>query len=78
MDLERELACLLNRHSAENPSNTPDYLLAEFMLSCLRAFTRTVTGRDAWYAMNPEPGKDWHANIPEQPRKPLDFGPYAE
>lgn len=37
-DLERELASVLNKHSAENASNTPDFILAEYLMACLTAF----------------------------------------
>lgn len=33
-----ELRDLLNRYSCENTSSTPDFVLAQFMLSCLDAF----------------------------------------
>ena len=69
IELEKELAALLNHHSAENESNTPDYQLAEFMVACLAAFNRGMQARDAWYAMNPEPGTDWAGRVPEQPLK---------
>ncbi len=34
----RELAEVLNRHSAENGSNTPDFILASYLTACLDAF----------------------------------------
>lgn len=48
-DLERELSVLLNRHHAENPSNTSDYILAHYMIGCLDAFTEATVKRDQWY-----------------------------
>lgn len=68
-DFERELSSLLNRHSKENDSNTPDYQLAVFIIECLQVFTNAVTARDAWYGMNPEPGTDWASRVPELPEK---------
>jgi hypothetical protein len=47
--LKEELAQLLNRHSRENASNTPDFILAEFMLTCLAAFEHTSREREKWY-----------------------------
>jgi hypothetical protein len=46
---ERELESLINRHSKENGSNTPDFLLAEFLSKCLDAFDSTVRQRTGWY-----------------------------
>lgn len=43
---EVELAALLNRHSMENGSNTPDFILAGFLRDCLRAFDEAVPWRD--------------------------------
>lgn len=46
---ERELASLINRHSKENESNTPDFILAQYMLNCLNAFTLASRTREKWY-----------------------------
>jgi len=51
-----ELEALLNRYSREMGSNTPDFLLAEFLLRCLDAFDAAVRDRQAWYGKPmPEP-----------------------
>jgi len=55
-DFEKELTELINRHSMENGSNTPDFILAEFLRNCLVAFNNTATRRDEWYG--PVPGED--------------------
>jgi len=52
-EFARELAELINRHSAENGSNTPDFVLAEFLVQCLAALNNAVSRREAWY------GNDW-------------------
>lgn len=44
-----ELRALCNRYSAENGSDTPDFILAEFLVDCLTAFDRTVRHRERWY-----------------------------
>ena len=51
-----ELEHLINRHSKENGSNTPDYMLADFLCTCLVAFDATVRARDRWYGIAPRPG----------------------
>lgn len=66
--LAAELTSLLNRHSIENGSDTPDFLLADYLLNCLDAYERITQGRDAWYGMNPQPGVEWAGNVPETPR----------
>jgi hypothetical protein len=44
-----ELASLINKHCKENKSNTPDYVLAEYLKSCLSAFDIAVNSREEWY-----------------------------
>jgi hypothetical protein len=45
----QDLTALLNRYSVENDSNTPDFILAEYLLKCLETWNATVTHRDKWY-----------------------------
>ena len=49
-DLQRELVELLNRNRVENPSDTPDFILADYILACLRAWEKAILARDAWYS----------------------------
>ena len=44
-----DLEHLINRESAENGSNTPDFILACYLTDCLNAFDRAVNDREAWY-----------------------------
>jgi hypothetical protein len=44
-----ELTRLLNRHSAENNSDTPDFILARYLLDSLQAFENAVIRREDWY-----------------------------
>lgn len=46
MDLVREIAVVLNVRSRENTSNTPDFVLAEYMVGCLQAYEEAVNRRD--------------------------------
>lgn len=51
-DLERfrqELTALINACSLENLSNTPDYMLANYLIDCLHAYNAAVRNRDHWY-----------------------------
>ena len=50
---ESELIELINRYSIENESDTPDFILANYILDCLNAFKIAVHGRDAWYRFKP-------------------------
>ena len=46
---ENELAALLNRHSMENGSNSPDIVLATYLMGCLTTFNQAVKRREQWY-----------------------------
>ena len=46
---ENELRDLINKHSLENTSNTPDFILANYLLGCLKVFNETVNRRLDWY-----------------------------
>ena len=48
-----ELSALINKHSVENNSSTPDYMLAEYIRQCLVAFEMAVNSRDKWYGLRP-------------------------
>jgi hypothetical protein len=45
-EFRRELASLLNRYSIDNTMNTPDYILAEFIIRSLYAYDITIKGID--------------------------------
>lgn len=47
--LEQALKQILNRYSVENGSNTPDFILAEYMLATLKAFEIASLAREKWY-----------------------------
>lgn len=56
--LETDLAIALNQHCAENGSNTPDHILAQYLMSCLEAFNRTSRLREHWYGCHHLPGHE--------------------
>ncbi len=47
--LETELRGLLNSFSMENGSNTPDFILAQYLLSCLDSWNAATKNRDKWF-----------------------------
>jgi hypothetical protein len=48
-EFEKDLTALINRHSLENGSNTPDFILASYLRSCLDNFNRISRWREKWY-----------------------------
>ena len=51
MKFKKELENLINKQSMENGSDTPDFILAEYLSECLKAFNKAVNTRDEWYNM---------------------------
>jgi len=48
-DLTQELTQLLTRHSAENASGTPSFILANLLITTLKAFDTAVVTRENWH-----------------------------
>lgn len=46
---EQALSSVINKYSKENDSNTPDFILANYITACLDAFTKTSIAREKWY-----------------------------
>ena len=61
--LEKKLSELINSQSRETDSNTPDFLLAEFMMNCLDAFELASNKREVWYGVELDILNDWEAAI---------------
>ncbi len=53
----RELTLLLNQHSMENTSNTPDWILAQFLMGCLESFDKAVQQRDSSCGLDARPSE---------------------
>ena len=47
---QKELESLINRHSIENMTDTPDFILAEYMVENLRALHQRHYAKKAWYS----------------------------
>lgn len=48
-NFETELSDLINRHCMENGSNTPDFILARFLVGCLESYNQAISSRGNWY-----------------------------
>ena len=46
-DFQSDLRKLINRHSKENGSDTPDFILAEYLNNCLDNFNNTIRKRES-------------------------------
>ena len=67
--LAREFASAINSNCIENTSDTPDYILGEYLVNCLEAFHEINHRRQTWY------GKRLHINA-EFDTNQIDNGPY--
>ena len=52
-DFRKELASLINKHSKENGSNTPDFILVEYLDDCLKAYDKSSEHRERWHTKIP-------------------------
>lgn len=48
-DFSKEIETLINKYSFENDSNTPDFILADFIVQALKNFNNTSRAREKWY-----------------------------
>ena len=53
-EFRKELEELVNKHSQENLSNTPDWILAQYILKSLDAFNQATNQRERWYGREEE------------------------
>lgn len=56
LTFEEELKWLINKYSKENESDTPDFILANYLNNCLSAFNSASKTRTHWH--NAEPDED--------------------
>lgn len=54
--LRHAIGAALNRHNAEQVSDTPDFILAEFLVACLGALDSAILARSTWYGRVDSPG----------------------
>jgi len=57
MTFAQELERLINQHSRENGSDTPDFILADYMENCLISYNAAVNAREKWYGRSCGNGK---------------------
>lgn len=57
--LAQQIARVINSQSRENDSNTPDFILAEYLVRCLEAFEIASRRREEWFGVELEIGRHW-------------------
>ena len=48
-NFQKDLAQLINKYCIENESDTPDFMIAEYLDGCLQVYNETITKREEWY-----------------------------
>lgn len=49
--LQREISTVLNRACRENESNTPDFILAKYLMRCLQTGEKLIKERENYYGV---------------------------
>lgn len=60
-NFEKELQQLLNKHSIDNETSTPDFILADFLVGMIRRYRSTMELNIQWHS-------NWHRD-PATPGK---------
>jgi hypothetical protein len=72
-EILKDFEKVINRNSRENESNTPDFLLAEYLMGCLEAYERIHAANEKWYGKTLEIGSEqfisWEALTSQKHRK---------
>ena len=53
-----DIEALINKYSMENISNTPDWILAQYLKGCLDVFNLAVQQRENWYGRDSRPAQN--------------------
>lgn len=61
-----DLESVINRYSKENGSNTPDFILAQYLNDCLYAYDKAVRRRDEWYNGAKKAGRQIGESVGDQ------------
>ena len=52
IQLIQDFSTAINKVSAENNSNTPDFILGNYLVMCLENFDHITNMRNDWYSPN--------------------------
>lgn len=62
LDFEKELAALLNKHSMDTETNTPDFILARHIIRDLDTYRETTSELQKWHGSNMRSASDNFSN----------------
>jgi hypothetical protein len=52
----KELTRSINKHNIDNELNTPDFILAEYVFSCLTVLQNQIRAKENWFGAYIRPG----------------------
>ena len=52
-NFRKDLTALINKYGLENACDTPDYILADMLISFYDAYSLQITRRDKWFGFDP-------------------------
>lgn len=70
VSFKKELEQLINKYSMENTSNTPDFILAEYLWGCLLNYEDIINRRNSWYSDIRDSITNVPADINTKPKTP--------
>ena len=53
-DLKRQLSVIMNTHGIDNECSTPDYILAEYLIDCLKSYKKIHDDNRIWHGLSIE------------------------
>lgn len=65
---QERLVSLINSESMENGSDTPDFILAQYLVGCLENFNAVMALREKWYGRLSDDHREY-AHSPYQHHK---------
>lgn len=48
-DLEKDIEVLMNQYNVDTMTDTPDFILAEYLMTCLRNYLVTKANTEEWF-----------------------------
>ena len=52
---KKDLSGLINAFGLDNDANTPDYILADYLMDCFNVYRATKEANDRWHSSEPQP-----------------------
>lgn len=48
-ELSKDLEAVLNKHCIDSKTNTPDFILAEYLINCLTAYNALIVSKSIFF-----------------------------